>query len=174
MPRTRFPSQVVARIWDWLRKTFVIDWSRVRSKRDVSSLIRRRKDFLRSVISYKRSIRGISPREAQGELKRIEAGESNLRTGKVSTTYRRGWYQIKPLTIETMFVKSYSRKGIVVRGYTRSHLSWTSQQKGFVRERIGMRTSDLRNSFSVRFGVYRSSESIETMKYRIKSGDVKV
>ena len=154
-----FPSVVVARIWEFMRKTFTIDWSRVRRKREVDIVIRRRKRFLIRIIKGQRTLGGISPQKAKQELKNIE---------KMERVYKRGWHQIKPLIRQHYKVRSYTRKGKRVRPHVRSYLRWTPEQKEFIKERIGMRTKDLMNVFNQRFGTARSYSSIATMKSRLR------
>ena len=174
MPKTRFPSQVVARIWDWLRKTFVIDWSRVKRKQQIKTLISERKRFLQSVISYKRTVRGVSPSEAQRELKGIEQGEKELKeinpkTGKHYPPYhiyKKGWYQIKPLARMSIHVRSHAARNTTIRAYNRDYMRWTTEQKRFVSERKGMASHALRDSFNQTF-VPRSYHSIRTMQRRV-------
>jgi hypothetical protein len=163
--RYRFGHGVVARVWEWMRRTFTIDWRRIRRKKDIKKEITTRKKFLLQVIRWNRTMRGVSPEEAKKELNRIEKEENKLHKNPV---FKRGWYQIKPLTKKTMYVRSHRRKGIQVRSYNREYLRWTSAQKRWLLERERMPPKQLQKSFFKHFGIYRSIPSLITMRSRLR------
>ena len=143
----------------------MIDWRRIKRKRDIKREIAARKKFLAQVIRWNRSIRGVSPKEAKLELKRIREEEKKLYSNAV---YKRGWYQVKPLAKSALTVRSHRRKGKAVRSYSRSYLRWTREQESFLLERERMRAKDLRESFFSRFGVWRSESSLITKRSRLR------
>lgn len=58
--------------------------------------------------------------------------------------------------------------------YVRSHSKWTSQEKSFVADRVGVRTKVLVEAYNKKFSKARTYSSIVTMKSRIKRGRVHV
>ena len=161
MPRrkTKYPARIVARIWDWLRKTFAIDWSKVRNKRDITRQISSRKRILQQVINGQRTLKGTTKQQATRELNTLRSSESEM---KNNTVYKKGFNEIRPIIRNQ---QKYHYKGQVK---FRTVIPWTDKQRQFVSERPTMQVGGLQESFYERFGFIRSESSLKHMQRHYK------
>jgi len=163
--RTRFPSAVVARIWDWLRTSFKVDWSRVKNKREVDRLIGEKKRTMLQVLKGQKTLSGVTKKQAGREVANIN---------KASTVMKRGWYQIKPLARSS--IRQTAKTG---KTYVRNYQPWGTTKASrdmrlrFISERKGMPSKPLRDSYNIHFGESRTLSQISVMKSRVKTGKVK-
>lgn len=145
----------VGRIWEKLRNQTKIDWSKIKNRRDYDRAVAKRRRELEAVAGGQKTLEGTGKRKAKAELRLIN---------KTDGAVKKNWSTFK--RVRSSEVTQHSRGGKV---YSRNLDKWTPEQERFLRDRKGMPSKDLTNSFNNRFGetTIRSRGSIRAKARRL-------
>jgi hypothetical protein len=175
MTKSPIPDRITTIVWEYLRRNFRIDATKA-TKKDINRLLSNREAMLRHIKQRKRTMMGISPKQAKNELRKMRAfgmTEQYRKQSKGLWSKKVGVYSQMKKDINTIEQKSGSGKS-----YTRTYQRWEPEKtklgyespKETLRKNINLPTGEAKKVLEGKYQRGFTYMSVAVMKSRLKKG----